>query len=143
METESADWSKLKDISPDIVAEWWQITLDFLTIVTQSWPKILQERRQSNPTAWRNQALKIHAEILWRTRPNKPILAAGVSGSIPAVSHLLKVIASLPKGAVVLPGLDLDMDEEQWEALGITHKEKQLMIFLIIQRMLLVILNII
>ncbi|WP_019219232.1 double-strand break repair protein AddB [Bartonella florencae] len=124
METEAADWSKLKDIAPDMVAEWWQITVDFLTIVTQSWPQILQERGQSNPAAWRNQALKMHAETLWQTQPDKPILAAGVSGSIPAVSHLLKVIASLPKGAVVLPGLDLDMDEEQWEALGVTHKEK-------------------
>ncbi|WP_208441287.1 double-strand break repair protein AddB [Bartonella raoultii] len=124
METEAADWEKLKDIAPDMVAEWWQITLDFLTIVTQSWPKILQERGQSNPAAWRNQALKMHAETLRRIGPDKPIIAAGISGSIPAVSHLLKVIASLPKGAVVLPGLDLYMDEEQWEALGTTYSEK-------------------
>ncbi|WP_273759051.1 double-strand break repair protein AddB [Bartonella sp. ML70XJBT.G] len=124
METEAADWSKLQEISPDMVAEWWQITLDFLTIVTQSWPQILQERGRSNPAAWRNQALKIHTETLRRTCPDKPIIAAGISGSIPAVSHLLKVIASLPKGAVVLPGLDLYMDEEQWEALGTTYSEK-------------------
>ncbi|EJF80175.1 double-strand break repair protein AddB [Bartonella sp. DB5-6] len=124
IETESADWSKLKDIAPDMVAEWWQITLDFLTIVTQSWPQILQERQRSNPAEWRNQALKMHAETLHHTKPNKPILAAGVSGSIPAVSHLLRVIASLPKGAVVLPGLDFHMDEEQWEALDTINKEK-------------------
>ncbi|UNE54262.1 double-strand break repair protein AddB [Bartonella machadoae] len=124
IETEAADWSKLKEIAPDMVAEWWQITLDFLTIVTENWPKILQERQRSNPAEWRNQALKIHAETLYHTQPDRPILAAGISGSIPAVSALLKVIASLPKGAVVLPGLDLHMDEEQWEALGATHKEK-------------------
>ncbi|MBB5073767.1 ATP-dependent helicase/nuclease subunit B [Bartonella callosciuri] len=124
IETEAADWSKLKEIAPDMVAEWWQITLDFLTIVTQSWPKILKERQRSNPAEWRNQALKMHAEILHHTQPNKPILAAGVSGSIPAVSHLLKVISRLPKGAVVLPGLDLHMDEEQWEALGTINEEK-------------------
>ncbi|OLL41428.1 double-strand break repair protein AddB [Bartonella henselae] len=124
METEATDWSKLKEIAPDMVAEWWQITLDFLTIVTQSWPQILKERGRSNPAEWRNQVLKMHAETLWRTQPNKPILAAGVSGSIPAVSHLLKVIASLPKGAVVLPGLDLHMDEEQWEALGTINEKK-------------------
>ncbi|WP_208435519.1 double-strand break repair protein AddB [Bartonella phoceensis] len=124
IETEAADWSKLKEIAPDMVAEWWQITLDFLTIITQSWPKILKERQCSNPAEWRNQVLKMYAEILHHTQPHKPILAAGVSGSIPAVSHLLKVIASLPKGAVVLPGLDLDMDEDQWEALGTINEEK-------------------
>ncbi|MBX4335298.1 double-strand break repair protein AddB [Bartonella raoultii] len=124
IETEGADWSKLKDIAPDMVAEWWQITLNFLTIVTQSWPQILQERGRSNPAEWRNKALTIHAETLYRTNPDKPIIAAGVAGSIPAVSHLLKVISHLPKGAVVLPGLDLHMDEEQWEALSMPHGEK-------------------
>ncbi|WP_375639790.1 double-strand break repair protein AddB [Bartonella sp. AA168HLJHH] len=124
IETEGADWSKLKDIAPDMVAEWWQITLDFLTIVTQNWPQILTERQRSNPAEWRNQALTMHAETLRCTQPDKPIIAAGVSGSMPAVSHLLKVIASLPKGAVVLPGLDLHMDEEQWNALSTSNKEK-------------------
>ncbi|WP_375670805.1 double-strand break repair protein AddB [Bartonella sp. SD1336NMGDW] len=124
IETEGADWSKLKNIASDMVAEWWQITLDFLTIVTQNWPKILTERQRSNPAEWRNQALTMHAETLRRMPPDKPIIAAGVSGSMPAVSHLLKVIASLPKGAVVLPGLDLHMDEEQWNALSTSNEEK-------------------
>ncbi|WP_375619208.1 MULTISPECIES: double-strand break repair protein AddB [unclassified Bartonella] len=124
IETEGADWSKLKNIASDMVAEWWQITLDFLTIVTQNWPKILTERQRSNPAEWRNQVLTMHAETLRRMPPDKPVIAAGVSGSMPAVSHLLKVIASLPKGAVVLPGLDLHMDEEQWNALSTSNKEK-------------------
>ncbi|MGF7157016.1 double-strand break repair protein AddB [Bartonella heixiaziensis] len=125
IETEAADWSKLKEIAPDMVAEWWQITLNFLTIVTQSWPQILQERQRSNPAEWRNQALKMHAETLHHTQTNKPILAAGVAGSIPAVSHLLKVISRLPKGAVVLPGLDFHMDEDQWNALGANNEERK------------------
>ncbi|WP_375645384.1 double-strand break repair protein AddB [Bartonella sp. AA56HLJMS] len=124
IEAEGADWSELKNIAPDMVAEWWQITLDFLTIVTQNWPKILKERQRSNPAEWRNQVLTMHAETLRCMQPDKPIIAAGVSGSMPAVSHLLKVISSLPKGAVVLPGLDLHMDEEQWNALSTSNKEK-------------------
>ncbi|WP_375659795.1 double-strand break repair protein AddB [Bartonella sp. CL74QHWL] len=124
IEAEGADWSELKNIAPDMVAEWWQITLDFLTIVTQNWPKILKEKQRSNPAEWRNQVLTMHAETLRCMLPDKPIIAAGVSGSMPAVSHLLKVISSLPKGAVVLPGLDLHMDEEQWNALSTSNKEK-------------------
>ncbi|MCZ2203492.1 double-strand break repair protein AddB [Bartonella sp. A05] len=124
IETESADWSKLQEIAPDMVAEWWQITLDFLTIVTQNWPQILKERQRSNPAEWRNQALNMQADILHRTQPHRPIIAAGTTGSIPAVAHLLKVIAGLPKGAVVLPGLDLHMDDAQWNALGEIHEDK-------------------
>ncbi|WP_455482000.1 double-strand break repair protein AddB [Bartonella sp. B35(2025)] len=124
IETESADWSKLKEIAPDMVAEWWQITLNFLTIVTQSWPQILQERQKSNPTEWRNQVLKMHADTLHHIQPTKSIIAAGATGSMPAIAHLLKVISCLPKGAVVLPGLDLHMDEKQWKALGTIKEEK-------------------
>lgn len=121
IETESVNWSKLKDIAPDTLSEWWQITLDFLTIVTQNWPKILEERQLSTPAGWRNQILKMQADTLHKTQPNKPIIAAGATGSMPAIAHLLKVIACLPKGAVVLPGLDLHMDEAQWNALDPTH----------------------
>lgn len=117
VETEAADWSKLGEIAPDMVAEWWQVTLDFLDIVTKSWPKILQDRNLANPAEWRNHAVKAEAERLSRTQPNRPILAAGSTGSIPAVADLLKVICRLPKGAVVLPGLDLNMDDAQWKAL--------------------------
>ena len=42
---------------------------------------------------------------------------AGTTGGIPAVARLLRVVARLPTGAVVLPGLDTGMDEEAWEAL--------------------------
>ncbi|KEG21247.1 double-strand break repair protein AddB [Bartonella bacilliformis] len=126
VETESADWSKLKDIAPDMVAEWWQITLDFLTIVTQNWPYILKEKQLNNPVEWRNQILKMQADTLYRTQPNKPIIAAGATGSIPSIANLLKVIASLPKGAVILPNLDLQMDEEQWNALGLINEETEI-----------------
>ncbi|WP_455477063.1 double-strand break repair protein AddB [Bartonella sp. B41] len=125
IETEGADWSKLKEIAPDMVAEWWQITLNFLTIVTQSWPQILHEKQRSSPASWRNTILKMHAETLLRTNPNKPIIAAGATGSIPAVAQLLKVISNLPKGAVVLPGLDLHMDEAQWDALSTINENKR------------------
>ncbi|ALE03293.1 double-strand break repair protein AddB [Bartonella ancashensis] len=123
VETESATWSKLSEIAPDMIAEWWQITLHFLTIITQNWPQILKEKQKSNPAEWRNKILKIQADALQRTQSDKPIIAAGATGSIPAVANLLKVIASLPKGAVVLPGLDLHMDEAQWNTLKINEEK--------------------
>ncbi|MGZ7250325.1 hypothetical protein ACXWPT_09615, partial [Streptococcus pyogenes] len=46
-----------------------------------------------------------------------PVIAAGSTGSIPATADLLSVIARLETGAVVLPGLDRDMDERSWAAI--------------------------
>ncbi|WP_297323124.1 double-strand break repair protein AddB [uncultured Bartonella sp.] len=121
VETESADWSKLQDIAPDMVAEWWQVTLDFLEIVTKSWPKILRERQKENPAQWRNQAIKAEADRLLRTKGRGSVIVAGSNGSIPAIADLLNVICHLPNGAVVLPGLDLAMDDAQWAALDNIH----------------------
>ena len=37
------------------------------------------------------------------------MIAAGSTGSMPATATLLATIAQLPHGAVVLPGLDIDL----------------------------------
>ena len=46
------------------------------------------------------------------------MIAAGSTGSIPATAELIATIARLPHGAVVLPGLDTDLDEESWRLIG-------------------------
>ena len=50
--------------------------------------------------------------------PAGPVIAAGSTGSIPATAELLSVIARLPHGALVLPGLDTAMDEASWTVLA-------------------------
>ena len=46
------------------------------------------------------------------------MIAAGSTGSIPATAELIATIARLPHGAVVLPGLDTDLDEASWRRIG-------------------------
>ena len=43
---------------------------------------------------------------------DRPVIAAGSTGSVPATARLLKAIARLPNGALVLPGLDTELDAE-------------------------------
>jgi len=122
VETEEVDWSNLARICPDDVAEWWQVTLDFLYILTDKWPQILELYQLSNPASWRSRMIRARADVLKKKGPSGllldgPIIAAGSTGSIPATAHLLRSIAHLPQGAVVLPGLDRDMDEASWQAL--------------------------
>ena len=47
-----------------------------------------------------------------------PVIAAGSTGSIPATAELIATIARLPHGAVVLPGLDTDLDDESWRLIA-------------------------
>lgn len=118
MEREGGDWTQLETIAPDLVAEWWQVTLEFLKIIREYWPKILESYGFSNPVFWRNAQLLREAERLELYPPLGPVIAAGSTGSMPATAALLKTIAFLPKGAVVLPGLDRDMDDSAWKTLS-------------------------
>jgi ATP-dependent helicase/nuclease subunit B len=56
----------------------------------------------------------------------KPIIAAGSTGTNPATRDLLKAIAEHPMGAVVLPGLDRDLDDEAWNAITPEHPQSAL-----------------
>jgi ATP-dependent helicase/nuclease subunit B len=117
MQTEGVDPSKLKGLAPESFARHWQQTLEFLSILTAHWPNILDAEGALDPAARRNALLAAQAET-WRQQPPAgPVIAAGSTGSIPATADLLAVIAALPQGQVVLPGLDRDMSEACWQAL--------------------------
>src|SRR6185312_16261792 len=118
METEGADWTRLSGLVERDLADWWQLTLEFLQIVTAHWPKALAERQRSNPAAHRNAMIRAEAERLRRGASAGPVIAAGSTGSIPATAELLATIARLPLGAVVLPGLDKRLNGEAWALLG-------------------------
>ena len=88
------------------LAEHWQQIVLFLEIVTKNWPLILQEQGCLDPAQRRNLAMAAQAE-LWRKQPPvHPVIAAGSTGSVKATADLLNIIAALPQGAVILPGLD-------------------------------------
>src|SRR5262249_59196118 len=47
--------------------------------------------------------------------PDGRVIAAGSTGSMPATAELIAAIAKLARGAVVLPGLDLELDAQSWD----------------------------
>ena len=104
----------------------WKVTLGFLTVVTQAWPAWLAEEGLSDIAA-RQIALLDAQAAAWRADPpSLPVIAAGTTGAIPAVGRLLRTVAHLPQGLVVLPGLDRDLDEASWEALDDSHPQASL-----------------
>lgn len=117
VEREEVDLSKLADIVPEDFAAHWQVTVDFLKIVTEHWPDHLEENGLVSPITRRNMLMALETERLALGSPH-PVIAAGSTGTVPATARLLKTIASLPNGAVVLPGLDLSLDDESWSLLG-------------------------
>lgn len=123
VQTEGRSFDDLHKLVPENYAAHWKETLTFLEIVTHAWPEILKSEGCLDPASRRNLALEAQAE-LWRTAPpSDPVIAAGSTGSVPAVGRLMGVIAELPQGEVILPGLDLALDEDAWKAVSETHPQ--------------------
>ncbi len=121
--TERLTFDGLEGLAPEAFAEHWQATLKFLKILTHEWPKVLAEEGAIDAADRRNRLFDAQRQAWTDNPPAGPVIAAGSTGSIPATADLLAVIARLPQGQVVLPGLDLDAGPEAWEALEDTHPQ--------------------
>ncbi len=117
MVTRGVAWNALDGLVPDQLDKYWQYSLEFLQIARHAWPAHLQEIERIEPAARRDLLIEAEARRL-AARDTGPVIAAGSTGSMPATAKFLHVIASLRQGAVVLPGLDTDLDEDAWQIIG-------------------------
>lgn len=118
VETEGLGFEGLANLVEGEHARHWQETLELLKIVTERWPAELAERGAIDAAARRRLLIEAQVEA-WRNEPPKgPVIAAGSTGSIPATASLLRLVAVLPQGAVVLPGLDLEAPEGVWREIA-------------------------
>jgi ATP-dependent helicase/nuclease subunit B len=116
MTTRQVSWDRLDDLVPDELDRYWEHTLAFLKFIRQHWPAILKEKGCIEPAERRDRLIAAEAKRLQTTQG--PVIAAGSTGSIPATATLLATIAALPHGALVLPGLDTDLDEAAWSMIA-------------------------
>ena len=115
--TERLDFSKVKDLAPaDSI--YWQMTVQFLDLVQHNWPRILEDEGALDAPTRRNLLLERQCALWQAQPPQEPVIAAGSTGSVPASADLIALVAGLPQGMVVLPGLDRDADAETWERIA-------------------------
>jgi len=120
---EGLSFDGLAKLVPEELAAHWQQTLSFLEIVSRHWPQILEEEGAIDPIEHRNRLLAATALAWEKNPPDYPVIAAGSTGSQPATAMLLSAIAKLPQGRVILPGLDKDMPDAQWDMVSETHPQ--------------------
>ena len=123
LQNEEVGLDRLDGLVPEELAEHWQRTLRFLAVLRESWPELLRAEGALEPAERRRRLLDAVA-ARWSSRPPaRPIVAAGVTGTIPAVARLLGVVARLPDGLVVLPGLDRELPAAERAALAPAHPQ--------------------
>jgi ATP-dependent helicase/nuclease subunit B len=96
----------------------WQTSLRLFEILIARWPEALA-RTGCIDLAERRNRLFDRLAARWAAHPPAhSVIAAGISTTAPAVGRLLRRIAMMPRGMVVFAGLDQNMDEEAWTAIG-------------------------
>ena len=123
LHNEEVGLAGLDTLVPADLADHWQKTQVFLQLLAQAWPPILAAEGCLDPS--RRRCLVIEAlSTRWKhAAPSHPVIAAGITGSLPTVARLLAQIARLPNGTVVLPALDQAIDDAGWDAVGPTHPQ--------------------
>jgi len=121
LQTQEVPLSALENLVPDDLAAHWQETLAFLNILAEPWGELLRAEGCIDPSERRNALLRAQADRWREFPPNDPVVVAGSTGSIPATAELIAVVAHLPNGAVILPGLDMHSDDETWMAVDHSH----------------------
>jgi len=116
MTTREVRWDKFNSLVPAEMDLYWEKSFEFLKFVREHWPAILRDAGKTEPAQRRDRL--IEAERARLARLDGPVIAAGSTGSMPATAALLETIAKLPRGAVVLPGLDTDLDDPSWQSIG-------------------------
>ena len=117
LEIEGGDLGRLDPLLAGDLAGNWQDVLKFLEPALEAWPKVLAGLGKVDGSTARNARLKRQAATVDLLYGERPVIAAGSTGSLPATANLLKAIAELGRGAVVLPGLDTSLTPKQHEML--------------------------
>ena len=111
--------SKLRDVDlSGELSSHWNVSLKRLNTILEDWPEELRQIDRIDLADRRNRQLD-RVSQRWRSAPPEGyVVAAGISTGVPAVARLLETIAHMPRGQVVLDGLDLDIGDDEWSAVG-------------------------
>ena len=123
IETARADIAGLDALAPHEHAEHWQQVVTFLKIVTEYWPAAKAEHGAIDPAERRDRILAARIAAWRRAEPESPVIAAGLTAGIPAVADLVAAVARLPRGEIVLPGLDVESEDSAAIAADPTHPQ--------------------
>ncbi len=110
------DWRSFDKLVPDEHDKYWQLTLEFLQIAKDRWPEYLRAIGFIEPMERHDRLIAADTARLGTL--SGPVIAAGSTGSMPVTARFLHAIAKLSQGAVVLPGLDVSLEEDAWQSIG-------------------------
>ena len=115
---ENINHERLRNITPDNLAKNWQQTLDFLLIALNAWPEILAQEKKIDASLLKKIQIERQAKTAEQIFADRPVIAAGSTGSVLATANLLKAISKLKRGVIILSGLDTSLTKTAFASLA-------------------------
>jgi len=94
-------------------------------IIEDYWPKRLAELGLMEAQARKVELLNLLTQTWTQSPPDYPVIIAGSTGTLKATARLMRCVAGLPKGRIILPGLQ-QATNEVWENIDVQHPQYSL-----------------
>ena len=116
MQGEGVPTSRIRELNLDNVSAHWDRSKRFLDVIST----YLSQTGDEALDVEARQRLAVEAICdHWESNPPEtPVFIAGSTGSRSTTRLLIKAVATLPQGRVVLPGFDFDVPDEVWSSLS-------------------------
>ncbi len=113
LEIEGRSAAELAEAAPEgALQAHWEVNARILETLYRAWPEVLEARGLLDPAARRNRMLDALAARWAASPPPHGVVMAGFASAPPAVARLARVVVRMPGSLLLLPGLDLALDEE-------------------------------
>ena len=117
--TESEAWGRLIGEA----AKHFQDAATLYKIIQDYWPARLAELDMEEPQTRKVKLLDALVSHWTENPPDYPVVIAGSTGSLRATRRLMRLVASLPKGLVILPGFQATDNDETWASIDEQHPQ--------------------
>ncbi len=115
---QETSWDAIGKVIPEEHAQWWSITSTFLQIIMKHWPAMLAEQQLIDPAHKARLMIDRRIKHIESGSAAGPMIIAGTTGSVPSTRRLLRTVSCLRDGAIILPGLDKSMPDQEWKMLS-------------------------
>jgi len=125
---EEADLSKISELEDiqKFAAEHFQNAITLYKIVQDYWPKRLKEIDVMQPFERRVALLEALTDIWTDEPPKYPVIIAGSTGTLRASARLMRCVAQMDEGMIILPGLNTSVPDDAWADVGVQHPQNSL-----------------
>jgi ATP-dependent helicase/nuclease subunit B len=117
--TESDAWARLMGEA----AKHFQDAATLYRIIQDFWPARLAELTMEEPQTRKVKLLNALVDHWTMSPPQHPVIIAGSTGSLRATRRLMRLVANLPKGMVILPGFQATDNDETWDKIDEQHPQ--------------------